>query len=139
MSRWNDAWQPLFDGFTRMKGKWPTRGWSWDTRLNCVTSSFTTELERAARGAVAEVFSQEFGSSSLARAPQPLRDVAERSGGVRQGQLILAAGPFAGLHAFGLWWPWGDNETISLRVGLCDVDPNREPYVRFRDVFGVSA
>ena len=58
---------------------------------------------------------------------------------MRQGQLILAAGPFAGLHAFGLWWPWGDNETISLRVGLCDVDPNREPYVRFRDVFGVSA
>ena len=29
-------------------------------------------------------------------------------------------------------------ETVSLRVGLADVDPNREPYIRFRDVYGVS-
>jgi hypothetical protein len=27
---------------------------------------------------------------------------------------------------------------VSLRVGLADVDPNREPYLRFRDVFGVT-
>jgi hypothetical protein len=139
MSRWNEAWQPLFDGLGRLRASWPTRGWSWDPRLNCVTSSFTTEVEPAARKAVAEVLAQSWTSQTIARAPQNLRDLVERAGGVRQNQLVLSAGPVVGLLVYGLWWPWGDEETTSLRIGLADVDPNREPSQKFRDVFGVSA
>lgn len=135
---WNDAWQPLFESLARMKGAWPTRGWSWDPRLMCVTSSFTSEQEAQARTATQMALQQEWTTASIVRAPQPLRDVAERSGGVRQGQLVLSTGPVSGLIVYGLWWPWGDAETVSLRVGLTDVDPNREPYPRFRDVFGVT-
>jgi len=138
MSRWNDAWQTLSDGPPRLKAGWPTRGWSWDSRLGCVTSSFTTEQEPKARSAAREILVNEWTSTTIARAPQNVRDIAERSGGVRAGQLVFSAGPYSGLTAFGLWWPWGDGETVSLRIGLCDVDPAREPQVRFRDVFGVS-
>jgi hypothetical protein len=135
---WNDAWQPLFDGLGRMKSSWPTRGWSWDPRLLCVTSSFTVEQEPQARKATQISLQNEWSSSTIARGPQQLRDVVERAGGIRQGQIVLSTGPVNGLLVYGLWWPWGDAETISLRVGLADVDPNREPYLRFRDVFGVT-
>jgi hypothetical protein len=135
---WTDAWQPVFEGLARMKASWPTRGWSWDPRLLCVTSSFTVEQEPQARQATQVALQQEWSSSTIVRGPQPLRDVVERSGGIRQGQLALSTGPVNGLLVYGLWWPWGDAETVSLRVGLADVDPNREPYIRFRDVFGVS-
>lgn len=135
---WNDAWQPLFESLGRMKAAWPTRGWSWDPRLLCVTSSFTTEQEPAARKATQNALQNEWTSSTITRGPQQLRDVVERSGGIRQGQIVLSTGPINGLLVYGLWWPWGDAETISLRVGLADVDPNREPYIRFRDVFSVS-
>jgi hypothetical protein len=135
---WNEAWQPLFDSLFRMKTAWPTRGWSWDPRLLCVTSSFTTEQEPAARAATQIALQNEWNAATIVRAPQALRDVVERAGGIRQGQLAISTGPIAGLLAYGLWWPWGDGETISLRVGLADVDPNREPYNRFRDVFNVT-
>ena len=135
---WNEAWQPLFDSLGRMKAAWPTRGWSWDPRLHAVTSSFTTEQEPAARISVQMALQTEWTSATIIRAPQSLRDVAERAGGVRPGQTALSTGPISGLLAYGLWWPWGDGETVSLRVGLADVDPNREPYIRFRDVFSVS-
>jgi hypothetical protein len=135
---WNDAWQPLFESLGRMKASWPTRGWSWDPRLLCVTSSFTTEQEPAARGATKMALQNEWNAQTIVRAPQQLRDVVERCGGVRQGQLVLSTGPINGLMVFGLWWPWGDGETTSLRVGLADVDPNREPYGKFRDVFNVT-
>lgn len=135
---WNDAWQPLFESLGRMKASWPTRGWSWDPRLLCVTSSFTTEQEPAARTAVKIALQNEWTAQTIARAPQQLRDVVERCGGVRQGQLVLSTGPINALMVFGLWWPWGDGETTSLRVGLADVDPNKEPYGRFRDVFNVT-
>jgi hypothetical protein len=135
---WNDAWQPLFDSLTRMRGSWPTRGWSWDPRLQCCTSSFTTEQEPAARTATAMALTTEYTSATIIRAPQALRDVADRAGGVRVGQLVLSCGPVAGLIVYGLWWPWGDGETVSLRVGLADADPQREPSLKFRDVFGVT-
>ncbi len=135
---WNDAWQPIFDSLGRMKIAWPTRGWSWDPRLFCVTSSFTTEQEPQARTATQMALQNEWTAQTISRAPPSLRDVVERAGGVRQGQLVLSTGPVSGLLLYGLWWPWGDAETVSLRVGLADVDPNREPYGRFRDVFGVS-
>lgn len=135
---WNEAWQPLFDSLGRMKASWPTRGWSWDPRLLCVTSSFTTEQEPAARTATQIALQNEWTSATIVRAPQALRDVVERAGGIRQGQIALSTGPINSLLVYGLWWPWGDGETVSLRVGLADVDPNREPYIRFRDVYGVT-
>jgi len=135
---WNDAWQPLFDSLSRMKSSWPTRGWSWDPRLLCVTSSFTTEQEPQAKKATQMALQNEWTAATIVRAPQALRDVVERAGGIRQGQLALSTGPINGLLVYGLWWPWGDGETVSLRVGLADVDPNREPYLRFRDVYGVT-
>lgn len=135
---WNDSWQAMFESLGRMKASWPTRGWSWDPRLLCCTSSFTTEQEPAARTATALALPTEYTSATVIRAPQQLRDVTERAGGVRAGQLVLSNGPLNGLLIYGLWWPWGDGETVSLRVGLADVDPNREPSLKFRDVFGVT-
>ncbi len=138
MSRWNEAWQPLFERFGKLNGMWPTRGWTWDNRFNCVTSSFTVEQEKAARAAVAELFVEQWSASTIARAPAALREVAERTGGVRSGQVVLATATTAGLTGFGLWWPWGDGETISLRVGMLEADPAKEPYNKFRDLFGVT-
>lgn len=135
---WNDSWQPVFESLARMKASWPTRGWSWDSRLLCCTSSFTTEQEPRAREATQLALREEWTSTTIAEGPQTLRDVVERAGGIRQGQLALSTGPVSGLLVYGLWWPWGDAETVSLRVGLAEVDPSREPYIRLRDVFGVS-
>lgn len=128
----------MFDGLGRMKAAWPTRRFNWDPRLLCCSSTFTVEQEPTARQAAQIALPTEYTSATIVRAPQQLRDVTERAGGVRAGQLVLSNGPINGLLVYGLWWPWGDGETISLRVGLADVDPNREPSIRFRDVFGVS-
>jgi hypothetical protein len=134
----SDQWEALLGGAKRMKADWPSRGWTWDTRLTCISSSFSAQFEAKARAALANLLRDEFTPASLAKAPQRLRDVAEKSGGLRTGQLLFSGGPFGYTTAFGLWWPWGDGETISLRVGLVDVDPMREPYVAFRDALGVS-
>ena len=133
----SDPWQGLLDALSRLRAKWPRRGWSWDTRLNCVTSSFSTDIEAEARAIAREALSVEWTSTTLGTAPPRIRDLAERSGGLRSGQALLSAGPVAGVLAYGLWWPWGDGVTVSLRVGL-DIPIMQEPYPRFRDVFGVS-
>ncbi len=133
-----DATQPLFDALSRLKQSWPARGWSWDSRFVAMASTFTVPYEAQARKAAAEALPVEYTSTSLGSASPELRDLAARTGGLRSGQFLMSGGPVGGLTAFGLWWPWGDGETISMRVGLLDIDPAREPWRRLRDLFGVS-
>jgi hypothetical protein len=133
------AWQPLFDSLRRLRQNWVSRGWSWDSRLSCITSSFSVQFEADARAALAQTLPTEWTASTLPKAPPRLRTLAEQFGDVRAGQLLLTGGSLEGLFAFGLWWPWGNGQTISLRVGLADVPVNKEPYPTFRELFGVEA
>jgi hypothetical protein len=133
-----DAWSLLFGSLKELRVAWPSRGWSWDTRLSCVTSSFNSELDAKARTAVTTTLSTEWTSVTIQRASVPLRDLAERTGGLRAGQFIFSSGTIGTNFAFGLWWPWGDGMTTSLRVGLGGSGLREDAYQRLRDVFSVE-
>jgi len=132
------SWKPVFDRFTRLKASWPARAWSWDSRLVCVTSSFTVEFESKARTAALDALPLEYTSATLGRANSDLRRVAERTGGLRIGQLLLTARESTPVMVFGLWWPWGDGATTSFRVGLDGLEWDDDPYPAVREIFGVQ-
>lgn len=134
-----DSWSHVLSALRNLRLAWPSRGWSWDTRLTCVTSSFNVEAEAKARAAVAAAMGNEWTSVSIQSAQPVLRDIAERSGGLRAGQLIFTSGSSpAGGFAYGLWWPWGDAITTSLRIGLGGPSVKEDTLRRLRDVFGVE-
>jgi hypothetical protein len=132
------SWNVLFDRFKKLKTTWPARAWSWDSRLVCVTSSFAVEVESKARAAALEALPLEYTAATLARASSDLRRVAERTGGLRMGQLLLTSREPTPVIAFGLWWPWGDGMTTSFRVGLDGLDWDDDPYPAVREIFGVQ-
>ena len=132
------SWKPLFDRFARLKASWPARAWSWDSRLVCVTSSFAVELDAKARAAALETLPLEYTAATLPRASSDLRRVAERTGGLRMGQLLLTAREQTPAVVFGLWWPWGDGMTTSFRVGLDGLEWDDDPYPAVREIFGVQ-
>jgi hypothetical protein len=133
-----DTWSLLFNALKEVRASWPSRGWSWDTRLTCVTSSFNVEVEQKARAAVAAALTSEWTAVTIQSAPQGLRDLAERTGGLRSGQLIFASPAVAGIFGYGLWWPWGDSITTSLRIGLAGPNAREDAFRRLRDVFNVE-
>ncbi len=114
------------------------RGWSWDGRLECIASSFGAKYEQQARGALTEAFPHVWNHLTLARAPARIQLLAEATGGVRAGQAILATDTSVGYTGYGLWWPWGDGISISMRMGLLDLNPAREPYPSFFQLFHVE-
>jgi hypothetical protein len=83
-----------------------------------VSSSFSTAVEADARNAVNSVFKAQYTHRSLSKAPATIHEISEASGGLRPDQMIVTSDTIGGLMAFGLWWPWGDDVTISFRVGL---------------------
>lgn len=138
MARLNPAWETLFARLATLKANWPARAWSWDKRFTCITSSFTVEYEAQARAAARAALPTEVTSKTLTLAPADVRALAERTGGLRAGQMLLRADDAPGLLVFGLWWPWGDDATTSFRMGIDDVEWNDDPYPRFRQIFNVA-
>lgn len=133
-----EPWQPLLDALAKLHAAWPGAGWSWDGRFKCVTSSFEKALGPGVRAAMAEALPAEWSSSSLGSAPDDLRALADRYGGLRSGQLFFNGEAVAGLRLFALWWPWGDGATISVRIGIANSDRPAELYPQVRALFGIT-
>jgi hypothetical protein len=109
---------PLFTALARFRSSWPQRGWSYDNRVECVASSFSLVSAPSARDLINDLLPHTWNSRTLPAAPPSFRLIAERTGGVRASQLIFGADPVGRLIPYGLWWPWEEGGTISLRIGL---------------------
>ena len=133
-----DSWSLIFASLKDVRTAWPSRGWSWDSRFSCVTSSFNTEVKTKARAAAGIALGNEWTAQTIHKAPIPVRDLAQRTGDLRSGQLILASNTVGAAFAYGLWWPWGDEITTSVRIGLDGIHVSADTFDRFRDVFSVE-
>ena len=137
MGNSDEVWESVFGALTRLRAAWPSQDWSYDRRLKCVASSIPLTREADARAAMAEALPKSFSVETLATAGEGQRALVEKCGGLRASQLLFWGGGDDAAGAFGLWWPWGDGTTVSLRIGLHDVDVPKERYPRLRDVFGI--
>jgi hypothetical protein len=135
----NEAWEKIFATLAGLRVRWPTPDWSYDRRLKCVASSIPLTRETDARVAMADALPTSFTAESVQAAPAGVKALIEKCGGLRASQLLFWGGEQMDETpgAFGLWWPWGDGTTVSLRIGLHDVDIPKERYPRLRDVFGI--
>jgi hypothetical protein len=129
---------PLLESLRKLRQSWPTRGWSWDSCLHMCVSSFFTHREAAARQAVGVAFGDEWSTSTVVLASPVIQAIAARTGGVRPGQRLFTSAPYEGVIGVGLWWPWGDRGTISLRIGLASPSRAHDLEARLRDVFEVT-
>lgn len=138
----NHAWNVVFEALAQLRDRWPApvSAWSYDRRFKCVVSSIPMSAAPDAELAMAFAMPQAFSADALAAAASSAaRATAEACGGLRAAQKMYW-GPAAtddGCGAFGLWWPWADGATVSLRIGLHHVDLPKERYPRLRDVFGI--
>ena len=89
--------------------------------MSCVASSFGVDLTQEARAAAKIALPIEYMQASLRSAPAAVREMCSEPGMVG--------------FAYGLWWPWGDDTTISLRIGLTGRALLIE-VPRFREIFG---
>jgi hypothetical protein len=133
----DEAWESVFVTLERLRDRWPASDWAYDRRLKCVASSIPLSGESAARAAFADVLPGVWSTATLPGAPQTIRTFSETCGGLRAAQELLWGGEADGPGAFGLWWPWGDGTTVTLRIGLHGVDLPKQRYPRLRDVFGI--
>jgi hypothetical protein len=90
--------------------------WKWDSRFETVLAEFSGKKKEDIRAVLDRYLHTTWDGSSMGNAPDPVRAIDNRLGGLRPGQLLLTSDPSGEAFIFCAWWPWGDGKTISIRI-----------------------
>jgi len=102
--------------------------WSWDARLGAALAVFTTADRDGVQAFLARHLPDAWDAPAIREAPEAVQRLVDALGGLRSGQRVLAFAAPGGDFLAGVWWPWGDGTTISVRVfGVpAPSDPSRQ-------------
>ena len=91
--------------------------WEWDSRFKTVLAQISIKEKDAVEKILVNYLGTAWDSVTLKEAPESVQHLLARLGGMMSGQLFYATGlPENGI-VFCAWWPWGNGQTISIRVG----------------------
>ncbi len=94
--------------------------WKWDDRFHTALAEFIADNKNSVNVILERYLSSAWDSTNIDNAPEIVQMVISRFGGLRPGQLLFTSDPNQDAFIFGVLWPWGDGETISLRVAPTD-------------------
>ena len=90
--------------------------WKWDSRFEAVLAEFRVDHKDRVRAILERYLSITWDSSNIGNAPAIVRTINIHLGNLRSGQLLFTSDPNRDVFIFCAWWPWGDGETISIRI-----------------------
>ena len=99
-----------------LSASWGVFSWKWDHRFEAFLAEFSADNGDELRAILERDFSKVWDSLNIREAPDIVKMCNNNFGGLRSGQLLFTTDPSQNVFVFGAWWPWGDGETISLRI-----------------------
>ncbi|HNR87975.1 MAG TPA: hypothetical protein PKM65_06515 [Spirochaetota bacterium] len=92
--------------------------WQWDDRFEVGLASFDTSSREAMLAALRERFPLAIEAQTLKAAPKDIQKIIKDVFDLKAGQLVFAAEQESDAMLLAAWWPWGDGQTTSLRIGV---------------------
>ena len=115
--------------------------WKWDSYLDTVLAEFDVGDKDSIRAVLERFLGSTWDRSNIGKAPHIVQMVNSNYGGLRSRQLLFTSDPNQDEIIFGAWWPWGNGETISIRIAPCSrkvSDSEKDEQIkRFKDLFGI--
>jgi hypothetical protein len=101
--------------------------WCWDEMFNTALVVFDKCDMDLIYIPMTQEFDTQWDFTTIGNAPPPFYTFFNRVFGIVPGQKIFTATDASGTMLFAVWWPWGDGNKISLRVGLHVGDIDKGP------------
>ena len=92
--------------------------WEWDDRFGAALSPFRAPHRSKVHALLEETFGTAWDSTSIEGAPPAVARIADAFGGLWPGQELFVSEADRGVATCACWWPWGNGETISVRIAL---------------------
>lgn len=95
--------------------------WRWDREFNLALTIIDRQDEIMVELPLQLEFANVWDFTTINGADTPLRDFLEAGFGLVPGQKIYTSNIVHDVVLYAAWWPWGDDERISIRLGLLSV------------------
>ncbi|MBC2712692.1 MAG: hypothetical protein HGJ94_17405 [Desulfosarcina sp.] len=99
--------------------------WRWDKEFNLALTVIDRQDEITIELPLTLEFAHKWDFTSIHDAEAPVRDFLQAGFGIVPGQKVFTMDPVNGVVLYAAWWPWGDDERISLRLGLAAVSDSK--------------
>lgn len=100
--------------------------WEWDDYIGSMLTVISSASVPEASRILDSWFFSRWDPSTLSSAPDRVQTIADALGGLRPKQHLLVSEVDPHVMVYAAWWPWGDGDTVSIRIGL--VTTNIPPY-----------
>ena len=90
--------------------------WEWDDRFEAVLSTCKTEAKDDIQFSIKFHLKTIWDNSNTEGAPDVILGVMNHFGGLMPGQFFFTSDLHKEILLCCAWWPWGDGETVSIRV-----------------------
>lgn len=92
--------------------------WEWDDRFRAVLSAFRQNHSSKVHAVLEEAFGTGWHDTSIRGAAPAVVRIANSFGGLWPGQELFVSTADEAVATCACWWPWGDGQTISVRIAL---------------------
>jgi len=110
--------------------------WKWDGRFGTALAEFPSGDSADALGALNLHLVSRWDIASIADAPEAVQALRKHLGGLMTGQLLLLSDPAAEPLVYCAWWPWGNGQRVSIRIGIFGSGSDQDAVLR--SAFGIS-
>ena len=100
--------------------------WEWDDRFDCVLAAFDIADKDRVTAVINTHFGHAWDSASIGDAPASVSGAIGNFGGLGPGQLLFTSDPAKAAVLLGLWWPWDNGATISVRLVPYGLDSSED-------------
>jgi hypothetical protein len=106
---YNGTYESLADAFS------DSLIWEWDNRFGGILAAFEARDKDRVFGIISSQLAQVWDSANINDAPTRVSGALKNYGALKPGQLLFISDFTQDVILLGLWWPWGNGTTISIR------------------------
>jgi len=90
--------------------------WKWDDRFQVVLAEFNIDRKADIHEILTHRLDKIWDISNIENAPAIVKTIVSSFGGFTPEQLLFTSDPACDALVFCAWWPWGNGQTISIRL-----------------------
>ncbi len=95
-----------------------TWNWTWDEEFSTALVVFDKDDSSPILSIVTKEFNHQWDFFNIDDSDEHIKAFFENAFGLIPGQKIYACEEDSGMMLFAAWWPWGNGEKVSLRIGI---------------------
>lgn len=93
---------------------------SWDEDFQVIRIVFGKKEDKPLLRTLVNKFPHQWDFTTIDNATEFIDRFISSIFGIIPGQILFASGETTDPMLFAVWWPWGDEDYISLRIGIYD-------------------